>query len=202
MPQDPSILTIPDGPPFFTAPDGTKAPLFGGEADLTGLPITAAPNRTGNKGLITDVGPSVLPPLLADEIIVTQLYNVDPVADVGAFFFISKAEVPVPGAPAPNDGEYTVTAVIDANSVQALKVSPLPPSPILPELNNGHLSWILIKFGDFNQGDPLTYLTKLNTPLRVNNPAAGPAAFADYVAEQEPVVVNDSSGLFGKVQVT
>jgi hypothetical protein len=223
MPQDPSVLTIPGGAQFLTAPDGTMAPtetnifVLGHLVDLTGKPIKAAPNRTGSNAAIAAIGPTVLPPpvgaLALNQIYVTGLYNLDTLLPGPNILILSGTQLntifgPPDGAPlpnVPNEGFYSIDAVIDSHSCVATKQLPVPPNPTAiqsdpPDLANGSITWAVLNADQFAQGDPLTYLTEINTPFNVNTPAPGPARFANYDPTVPPLVQNDESGLFNKVQ--
>lgn len=68
-----------------------------------------------------------------------------------------------------------------------------------PDPNNGNIEWFIVDPADFLEGDPLKALAERATELRINN-ASGPARFADFNPTQPPLVVNNSGGVFSKVQ--
>lgn len=211
MPQDPSVLIIPTtGAPYLSAsplPSGEPLKQFvpptlfstGVERVISGIPLTVEPNHQGNAASL-DVGTG--PP---NEITVTGLYNlVDGVDDVPprSVLALGGTHADLGAGTVPNDGFYSVTSVIDATSCLATKLLPVPPNIQLPEIANGKVLWAVIRQDRFPTGDPLSYAASLGIPLDVNYPVSGPATFADYDAALPPMVVNDESGLFGKVQRT
>lgn len=238
MPQDPSVLIIPGGAQFLTAPDGTLVPtqpnIFNGQPgvlkDVTGIPLTAAPNRSGVNAVIAAVFPT--PPAVGpNQVLVTGLYNInaDDAVAPNAVLILTNTQKTIFPPSQPNTGIYLIDSVIDASTVIATKafVPPLPPpldiGPTLTppttviDIANGNINWAVVKQDQFAQGDPLTYLAQLagafglvpvggdgggSTPswFNIATPASGPAKFANYDPTVQPVVVNDESGLFGKVQ--
>lgn len=215
MAQDPNVLVIPSGPQYFTAPNGTLAPTVGDPltgtpgvpVNLTGVPLFAAPKRSGNSASVDSAG--VPGP---NDVVVSGLYNINypgfP-SDVGAVLVLANTQVTTPGQPAPNTGFFIITAVIDSHTVEATKVLPVPPSPIPDDVANGQIAWVVFRQDEFPAGDPLTYCAELGLTLQINTPASGPARFAAYNPDAPavgsptmPLVVNDSAGLFGKVQKT
>lgn len=199
---NPNVLIFPDGAPFLTAPDGTIAPRVGNPlldtpgtpADLTGVPLFAAPRRNGNQAVITAAG-SPGP----NDVVVQGLYNVLP-TDVGSVLALANTQVVTPGSPAPNTGLFIVTAVIGTHGVKATKAVPVPPSPTFPDIASGQIAWVLFMADEFREGDPLAYCASLGLQLNVNTPAPGPAHFGDYKAELPPLIVNAEAGVFSKVQ--
>ena len=112
MSQDPSVLLIPLGAPFFTAPDGTVVQDSGGTPiDLTGKKITVAPVRQGDEASIVFADPAL------NQLIVLGLVNITP-DDIGKTFIIknasSKSPFVNPTPPPPiafgetNDGIYII----------------------------------------------------------------------------------------------
>lgn len=72
MPQDPSILLIPAGAQFLTTPDGTTAPdVAGAPVDLTGVPLTAAPDYATLTGSVATIG-GFLSPFLNVETLIPE----------------------------------------------------------------------------------------------------------------------------------
>jgi hypothetical protein len=68
-----------------------------------------------------------------------------------------------------------------------------------PDPNNGSIQWILYDAADFPEGDPLKALAERAAPLQINA-IEGPAEFADYTAEQPPLLINNAGGVFSRVQ--
>ena len=99
-----------------------------------------------------------------------------------------------------NDGTYSILTVVDPITV----VLTNPNALAIPDPFNLDIDWaVLPALTDFPPGDPLSYIARLQIPdLNVNQPAPGPATFGDYNPTLPPLVVNDSSGLFSKVQAT
>lgn len=203
MPQDPNILVYPTpGAQYLQAPDGTLVPTVGNPllgtpgvpADVTGKPLTVAPNRGGTNAVIDSAGAPG-----PNDVQVSGLYNVLG-SDVGSVLVLANTQVIVPGQLPPNTGFFVITAVVDSHTVQATKVLPVPPSPMFPDLASGQITWLVFSQNEFPAGDPLAYCAELALPLSVVTPAPGPARFANYDPTLQPVIVNDSAGLFSKVQ--
>lgn len=97
-----------------------------------------------------------------------------------------------------NDGTYTITTVVDPITV----ILANPNALATPDPFSGSIHWQeLPALTDFPPGDPLTNVAlRQYIPLNINAPAPGPATFGDYVAELDPVVLNDSDGLFSAPQ--
>jgi hypothetical protein len=97
-----------------------------------------------------------------------------------------------------NDGIFTITSVLDPATV--ILANPL--ALAAPDAFSGSIQWQeLPALTDFPPGDPLTNVAlRQYIPLNINAPTPGPATFGDYVAELEPVVLNDSAGLFSAPQ--
>lgn len=200
---DPSALTIPGGAQYLQAPDGTSVPTIGDPLtnspgtpkDVTGVPLTAAPRRTGNNATVLGAGAPT-----PNSIVVGGLYNVRPDDAGAAALVLANTAIVTPGQPPPNTGIYLVTTVISSTSVVAAKFAPLPPFPVFPDVASGQIAWVVFKLDEFAEGNPLAYCAELALPLSVVSPQPSAARFANYDPTVPPVVANDSGGLFNKVQ--
>lgn len=180
--------------PFLTAPDGTTAPTHDGTpVDLTGVPLTT---------------PGAIAPQLSAGDFASILAAAFPFVTVGGLIDMTPASVgrslrldnasPPPGLPPPNDGnrgEFPIISFIDPTSVVILN-----PIGFFPDPRSGSILWEEIPAPDeFDAGNPLTNVAERSLASRVNI-TGGPAAFLDFDPLLPPVVVNDPSGVFGKVQ--
>jgi hypothetical protein len=183
MPNDPSILVQPMGTPFLTAPDGTTAPTHDGTpVDMTGVPLTVAPALpSGTNATIVAFAAGVLT--------VGGLTDMNP-ASVGRSLRLSNT-----GKPG-NRGEFVVSAFIDPTSVDVSN-----PAGFFPDAKSGNIRWQEVPAPlEFNPGDPLSNIAARNLAENINVPTSGPATFGDFDPTLPPLVVNDSAGVFGKVQ--
>lgn len=112
------------------------------------------------------------------------------------------------GFPSPVDTNTGNAGIFD------IGVAPIPPVPVtpttiavvdaagmFPDAWSGEILWqVLPALTDFPAGDPLTYIAEQPAiPLNIVTDS-GPQRFGDYDPTLPPLVVNDSSGVFSKVQ--
>jgi hypothetical protein len=201
MPNDPSILTAPTGPQFLTAPDGAVVYRNDGTpVDLTGVPLTSGPNRTGTGASISSSDPALLP----GQLLVTGLYNTTPDLVGVATIHISNAgsPTPAPGAIPKNNGSFTIIGLGTASPSESVIIANALGSA--PDINDGNIEWA-IEFGQdfaplYSEGNPLAEMAERVLPLNVNTPQPAPMTFGAYNPTLPPLTVNDSAGLFNKVQ--
>jgi hypothetical protein len=159
FPLDPTFQ--PSGPPFLTAPDGTTAPDQGGtEVDVTGVPLTVAPQsnavQTGAHATILAFGAGVLT--------VGGLTSISP-ASVGRLLTLAAA------ANAGNVGTFPIVAVLGPTVVQVADAGGSS-----PDANSGSIAWVeALDPTAFAPGDPLTFLADQLTPFQLNQQTFGPA---------------------------
>lgn len=210
------------GKPILAAPNRAGNAVTFAAIGVFAFP-SPVPGIARNPAPPYDLMPSSLAALALNQVLLTGLYNVsqddvfnpNPAATENSTLILNGTQLnqfaPLPNVP--NSGFYKIILFIDKNTIIAEKVFPIPPNaiaiqppPAPPDLANGKVGWSIFRDNinfesvQFAEGDPLTYFAKLAAPFNIVSPASGPARFANYDPTVQPVVVNDESGLFGKVQ--
>lgn len=194
--NNPGILTGPMGAQFYTAPDGTIVYLNDGTpVDLTGVKLTVGPNRTGHRASLSLADPALLP----GQVLITGLYNITPNLVGASVIGLANCGVPLNNSPPTG---FLILGQGTASPTESVIVS--NPAAVVPDFNDGALIWAIYYPLDyappFSQGNPLSEIARRDLELNLVADQPAPMVFGDYDPTQPPLTVNDSAGLFNKVQ--